>query len=74
MSSPLEAVRKHQGLSQAALADRSGISERTIKRLEADPSRGANTGTLVRLAEALGVPLVELIGADADELSRATTT
>lgn len=56
-------LRRHRGaagLSQAALAERSGISRRTIIKLEAGEANISLSG-LDRLAEALGVTFVDLV-------------
>ena len=55
----LQAARQGLGLSQAELADRSGVSEKTISRLE----RGgrAHYVTLERLARALRVSRKQLL-------------
>ncbi|WP_203655765.1 helix-turn-helix domain-containing protein [Actinocatenispora rupis] len=58
----LRALREKQGLSVAALADRSGIARATLTKLEA--GRGNPTiDTLYALADALGSALGDLIGA-----------
>jgi transcriptional regulator with XRE-family HTH domain len=60
-------LRRHRGaagLSQAALADRSGVSRRTIIKLEAGEANISLSG-LDRLAEALGVTFVDLVAAPA---------
>ncbi|WP_239526265.1 MULTISPECIES: XRE family transcriptional regulator [unclassified Microbacterium] len=51
-------------LSQVALADRSGISRRTIVKLEAGEANISLTG-LDHLADALGVTFVDLVAAPA---------
>lgn len=60
-------LRRHRGaagLSQAALAERSGVSRRTIIKLEAGEANISLSG-LDRLAEALGVTFVDLVAAPA---------
>lgn len=65
-------LREHQGLTQSALARRSGVSLRFL----ADVERGAGNASLMRLAElarALEVSLAELVidaGPIVDELAR----
>ena len=54
--------RAEAGLSQVALADRSGVSRRTILKLEAGEANISLTG-LDHLAEALGVTFVDLVAA-----------
>ncbi|WP_227497065.1 XRE family transcriptional regulator [Planctomonas psychrotolerans] len=51
-------------LSQAALADRSGISRRTVVKLEAGEANISLTG-LDHLADALGVTFIDLVAAPA---------
>ncbi|MFD3444457.1 helix-turn-helix domain-containing protein [Microbacteriaceae bacterium 4G12] len=54
--------RAEAGLSQVALADRSGVSRRTILKLEAGEANISLTG-LDHLADALGVTFVDLVAA-----------
>ena len=51
----LRAYRLTAGLSQAALAERAGLSERGVSNLERGISRLPYPGTVGRLAEALGL-------------------
>ena len=53
----LHTLRQQKGLSRSQLAERSGITERTIQRLEKEPQRSQKTHehTLNSLAKALGV-------------------
>jgi len=56
---PVRIWREHRGLTQAALAERSGVNRVQITNIES----GAKTGsveTLRKLAEALGVALDDL--------------
>lgn len=53
-------MRMQVGLSQAALADRSGISRRTVIKLEAGEANISLTG-LDHLADALGATFVDLV-------------
>ena len=48
----IRAVRLSRNLEQAAVAERAGVSVRTIKNLEA--GHGSSTATLVRVVRALG--------------------
>jgi transcriptional regulator with XRE-family HTH domain len=52
--------RRAAGLTQAALADRSGTGRVTIARLEAGASQDFRLGTLVRLCDALGLELAAI--------------
>ena len=56
----LQALRQQQGLSLAALAERSGVSKAMISRIERVESSATAT-LLGRLAAGLGVPLADLL-------------
>lgn len=51
----LRRLRKRSGLTQEQLAERSGVSVRTIRRLETGGSADHRTRTVLLLADALGV-------------------
>ncbi len=53
----LRSLRGACGLTQEALAERSGISVDLIKKLEQGQRKSARLTTLVALADALGAPL-----------------
>jgi len=53
----LRAARREKGLTQAALAARSGTSRVTIARLEAGSARDVRVGTITSLCEALGLEI-----------------
>jgi len=57
---PLRAARREKGLTQAALAARSGTSRVTIARLESGAARDVRVGTIVALGEALGLEVAAL--------------
>ena len=60
----LKALRKGKGLSRSRLADKAGVSERQIARLESGSTRQAvRATTMNRLAKALGADAKELSGA-----------
>lgn len=61
LSSQLRARRRAAGLTQAALADRSGAGRVTIARLEAGADQDFRLGTLVRLCDALGLELAAIV-------------
>lgn len=67
--SPLELqlreLRESAGLSQVALADAVGVSQRAISELENGVTRRVDLDLLEKLAEALGATPAELIGATA---------
>lgn len=52
----LRQARDAAGLSQSALAERIGVSQQAIAKLE-DPDRNAELDTIARVAEALGYVL-----------------
>ncbi len=54
-------VAEAQGLSMARLARRADIDFKTVQRIFHDPYREVGTGTLDRIAKALGVDVRELI-------------
>lgn len=62
VSENVRRLRARAGLSQAALAERSGISRRTIIKLEAGEANISLTG-LDRLADALGSTFIDLVAA-----------
>ena len=59
LSTQIQQLRKQKGLSQEALAERSGLSVRTIQRIEAGVSK-PRVFTLKVLANALEVSMTEL--------------
>lgn len=64
----LRELRKRAGLSQKELAEKSGVYVRQIRRVELGNSQIENV-TLInakRLADALGIPIEELLEKEAD--------
>src|SRR6185295_1283468 len=57
MGDQVRAARRARGLSQSALAERSGTSRVTIARLEAGSDQDFRLGTVIRLCDALGLEL-----------------
>ena len=58
----LRSAREHAGMTQEQLAAASGVSVRTIKRIEAGGrDESSSIGTLTRLAGALGVHVTDLL-------------
>ncbi|MBP2583413.1 transcriptional regulator with XRE-family HTH domain [Streptomyces sp. PvR006] len=53
--------RLHANLTQEKLSDRSGVDRRTLQRIESGES-DPRYGDLLLIAEALGLPLAELVG------------
>lgn len=66
---PLASLRLKAGLSQADLAQRAGIRQPHLSRLENGHHATASADTLTRLAQALGVSLDEVN----DALQRTVT-
>ena len=56
----LRRIRERQALSQAELAERSGVSPATIVSLESGRA-GAQYGTIRKIAQALGVEPADLM-------------
>lgn len=56
----IKSVREERGLSQAAVAENSGISRTALSNIETGDAR-PNLDTVVAIAEALGVRAGELI-------------
>ncbi len=67
--SPLELqlreLRESAGLSQVALADAVGVSQRAISELENGVTRRVDLDLLEKLADTLGVTPADVIGASA---------
>jgi transcriptional regulator with XRE-family HTH domain len=59
----LKRLREERGLSQVKLAARADLNPATVNQIERG-ARNASPGTLRKLAEALGVSLVDLIEGD----------
>jgi transcriptional regulator with XRE-family HTH domain len=57
LRAPLRAARREKGLTQAALAARSGTSRVTIARVEGGSARDVRVGTIASLCEALGLEI-----------------
>ena len=66
----LARLREDAGLSQSALARRVGTSQSAISQMEAG-DRSPSYGMLVQLADALGVSLAYLVGAQVEQLTPA---
>ena len=60
----LERYRRIAGLTQAQLADKSGVDASIISRLERGTRRRASYDSIVRLARALNLAPEELVRAD----------
>jgi transcriptional regulator with XRE-family HTH domain len=60
MGYKIKEFREKRGLTQEELAEKSGVSRTTIHALETDDSKNATTGTLLKLANALGTTVEKL--------------
>ena len=54
-------VAKEKGFSQGRLQRKADISLNTLRAIYHDPFKEVSTGTINKLAQALGVPVTELI-------------
>lgn len=61
MESKLKAIRKAKNLSQAELAERSGVSRATIANIERGKQVEVLVGTVSKLASALDVSISEVV-------------
>lgn len=66
----LKAARQAAGLSQEALAHKSGIPYRRVQLLESGTSN-TTVRTLVRVADALGVEFADLVSGKAGDSRRS---
>jgi transcriptional regulator with XRE-family HTH domain len=60
LSTTLVELRTKHGLTQAELAERSGVTKRTIEDVEQGRSEDPKCATLAALATALGITMQEL--------------
>lgn len=61
MESKLKAIRKAKNLSQAELAEKSGVSRATIANIERGKQVEVLVGTVSKLASALDVSISEVV-------------
>lgn len=54
-------LRKLAGLSQEDLAQKAGLTRKTIWAIEASPTYAVSVPTLTKVADALGVDVTELL-------------
>lgn len=57
---PVAAWRRHVGVTQTVLADKVGVTQAAIARIEAGPTGAGRDDTLTRIAKALGAPLAHI--------------
>ena len=60
MGSRIKQIRKEKGITQEKLAKESGISRTILSMIENDENHNAKSGTLRKIAAALGVSFGEL--------------
>jgi transcriptional regulator with XRE-family HTH domain len=60
----LKECRKKKGWTQQKLAERTGLSFNTITKIEQGIGDSPTLKTLVKLADALGISIDELVGRD----------
>jgi len=58
----LKERREEKHLTQAALADKVGVSQAYIAKLEGGDKKNPTLALLKKIAKALGVPVTELLG------------
>lgn len=68
----IRAVRQQRGMSLRDLAHKSGVSKAYLSQLENDPGRRPSVDVVVRIAEALGVSVLELLDRGGAEEAAAT--
>ncbi len=56
----LKEVREEKRMTQEELAAKSGISRQTIISIETDPNYNTTFNTLVKLSDALGIPIDQI--------------
>jgi transcriptional regulator with XRE-family HTH domain len=62
LSKRVKEYRKQKGLTQQKLAEKTGLSFNTITKIEQGIGDSPTLKTLVKLADALGVSIDELVG------------
>ncbi len=62
MSAAIRRLRVRQGMTQETLAKKVKVTQGYISQLEAGTKKDIGAKVAVRLAEALGVPVTELLG------------
>lgn len=65
MESKLKEFREEMGISQERLEEISGVSRQTISAIENNPKYQAKSGTLLKLANALGTTVDRIFFAQA---------
>lgn len=65
MGTRLRSLRERAGLTQTELAQRSGVEQTVISRVESGRTKSPSVSTMRALADALGVSLARLTGGEA---------
>lgn len=60
MGYKIRELRESKRMTQEELAEKSGVSRATISAMENGVVRNTTTGTLIKLAEALGVTIDQI--------------
>jgi transcriptional regulator with XRE-family HTH domain len=63
----LRAVRRRLGVSQVELAEKAGVEQQSISRVERNERLYMRSDVLTRLVKALGVSADELLGTEPDK-------
>lgn len=53
-------IRESLGMSQAALAEKSGVSRTMISKLETNQKTDCKVKTLIKISDALGYPVSDI--------------
>lgn len=69
----IKELREKQELTTTELAEKSGVSQSTISQIE-NGKRNASTGTVVKIAEALGVSITEIVKSSSIEENKDNDT
>ncbi len=67
LSSTLSAIMKRQGMTNATLAEASGLSEATISKLRTGQNDSPSAQTLILLSDALDCTMDELLGREREQ-------
>ena len=70
----IQRLRTERGLTQQELADRAGVSQTIISRLESKARHNVNADVLKGLAKALGCTTDYLVGMHEDDESESLAT
>jgi transcriptional regulator with XRE-family HTH domain len=62
LAARIRRYREEKGLTQAALADAAGLSKTYLSELESGAGRRPSGDVLLRIADALGITIADLLG------------